>query len=311
MYIDSDLQYVHIFITGPNIYDCMSYRLFGVRPGAINQVAMVEPGQSAFLMDNINGHLFGPYRISTPVLYFDNDTTIWKRDEDGRETFRFVIGLEPRNRFYRCRTRDLLGLCRTLSVRISHWDLAQRSAFTFLPKDGAAILGTFHEPLWRDVNLLTEYEEPVDVQDYSRVYPDSWARVVNREKTTEMLIEFALMKEQAAWEGCGAGVPVFNQMRVGERASRCDIITHREDTFYVIEMKSSRIKEPVLRELTTYKVWAQGNRGLLTRNFAPGVRSPYVMGGILGDGNILTHYPDVLLLGYAFENNRPRLTRYN
>jgi hypothetical protein len=119
------------------------------------------------------------------------------------------------------------------------------------------------------------------------------------------------MKDQVAWEGSGAGVPVFNQMRVGERASRCDIITHREDTLYVIEMKSKRIRESVLRELTTYRVWAQGNRELLTRNFAPGLENPHIMGGVMGSDNGIKRNPDALLLGYTFENGRLRIFRFN
>jgi len=311
MYIDSDHTYVHIFIAGPHLDECLRMRLFGVRPYALNQVAMVEPHQYAFLMNSMDGRLYSPFTITTPVLYHNSRQKIWRPDDDGRETFRFLIGLEAGTRLHRTRVRPFLEACRLRDIRISSWDLAQRSAFTFLPDDGAAVMASLRSSPWETTNTPDELERPIRLNDCRPAYPDAWGKVMRREKMTEMLAEFALMQDHTAWEGCGAGVPVFNQMRVGERASRCDIVTQRGDTFYVIEMKFGRLNNSALRELTTYSVWARGNRRLLARSFAPGLKAPYVMGGVLGSGNGLKHNPDALLLGYTFEGDNPRLTRYN
>jgi hypothetical protein len=311
MYVDSDHPYVHIFIAGPHLPDCLGMRLFGVRPYALNQVAMAEPGQYAFMMNSMDGLLYGPFRITTPVLYLQSPQIIWREDDNNRETFRFLIGLEAGARLYRARVRPFLKACRARDVRISNWDLAQRSAFTFLPADGAGVMASLRDAPWEIAPIPEEIDCPIHLKDCAPAYPDAWGTIMRNEKMTEMLAEFALMRDSAAWRGCGAGIPVFNQMRVGERASRCDILTQRGDTFYVIEMKAGRLNRSALREMTSYSIWARGNRSLLARSFAPGLKTPYVMGGILGSGNGIAHNPDALLLGYSFEGAVPRITKFN
>jgi len=311
MIADYSFPYVHIFVAGNNLRSCTSKLLYGVRPFAINQAAMVRSGQSILLCNNFNGYIYGPYIATSKVLYYDEDKPIWKREEDGREAFRFIVGLRPSQTLYRCRMRQFIAMLKNMDIHISRWDLSQRSIFTFLPADGAKTLNQISNPLWEEVDTGNDKTNHFNISSYQPAFPQKWQKILQEEKLTEMLIEFALMNCDNIWRNVGTGIPIFNQMRVGYQASRCDLITQRDNTFYVIEVKLGCVGQKAMSETIRYSIWARGNRELLARNFAPTIGNPLVMGGILGSNCTLKHQPDAVIIEYALNDDRLELRRYN
>lgn len=282
----------HLFITTRHFLNCHKYQIFGVGKASINQLGLVSQGDRVFFLNKDDNLILGPYFVESEIFY--NEEFIWQ-ERNGIDAYPYRVRLKS-NAVYAIDGNVFSQIVEENSIRIDSGDLAQKSIFTFLPKD----IGIIENHL---VQRGRKVEISVENKDFKKI--DVTIEFAQAQGFTEAFLEFFLLKEFVKYFG-NKNFIAYNQFRINLLGSKIDIIALSEKVILIIELKRDMIKEQDIEQFKTYILWTKNNNKLLGKFFNLELGASEIQSFLIGNGiqrGLITTSYDFSFKKYLLENN--------